>query len=723
MCRSTALHPEVEAMRHGDNRRSRPRPPLLRIAALAVMCFLAASVAQAEDVWTVSSGLVIVHFNTSLLKDLGIDLNVVGNPMPDQDDLLISDPRWGFPIRSGSDFKFKAEYGMALPGGSVGGSVYLDASIALRDHKSGNETRYTDLEITQAPWPGSDATAGEDGPPIVLRSHSSGLVICQLVSSMFDFREKTAELRVHYLNARLTSEWAQAIGRPELAGWVVGQVEIRGHANMISSVPPRQARYEPVFEGGLKDVSLGALSSVQQSGHIGANIPDGTTGLSMSTTSCNLGQVDVPWLSPMQTDHPTIHMALYRLMNGRFEQVGISWLKHGFFALSNNQCTACQHPSDGSFLGVGCSDTYGVSNNSDRNYLGPREEVNPYTGIWTCTGSHFSGGVADCSRRHGSSGHDAVQHKLIVQDADLNNAGATYYYEAYYIVRGDQVLHNNWGSRRCTMTGSGTTWTFTTPSTSNSLVEGPALERWGDLRTTQAVGPNDGEVLLAVTVTDNGNGTWHYEYALLNKNSNREVRSFAIPVEGVNNITNMGFHDNDTDASNDWKVSVGGNVIQWSTSTFDIDPDAEALEFGYMANFRFDADSPPSDLNASLSLFKPGPDPSDFSVATRGPTNTVVAVEGAGAGMPRLIGIRPNPANRRTTISYELSAPGAVKLEIYDAAGRLVRTLIDESRSAGQQSVVWDGKNASGSRVAAGVYHARLHTANLTVARPVVMVK
>jgi hypothetical protein len=282
-------------------------------------------------------------------------------------------------------------------------------------------------------------------------------------------------------------------------------------------------------------VSLGALSGIQQ-WVTSARTSRPARPVSDVDDERNLGTVDVPWLSPMQTDHPLIHMALYRLMNGRFEQVGISWLKHGFFALSNNQCSTCQHPSDGSFLGVGCSDTYAVNNNADRNYLGPREEVNPYTAIWTCTGSHFSGGVADCVRRHGSSGHDAVQHKLIVQDADLANPGATYYYESYYIVRGDQSLHNNWGSRTCTMTATGaTTWSF---SSTTGLIAGPALERWGDVRTTQAVGPNDGEVLLSVTATDNGNGTWHYEYALLNKNS--DARSVdSIPVEGVNNITNI----------------------------------------------------------------------------------------------------------------------------------------------------------------------------------------
>ena len=91
--------------------------------------------------------------------------------------------------------------------------------------------------------------------------------------------------------------------------------------------------------------------------------------------------------------------------------------------------------------------------------------------------------------------------------------------------------------------------------------------------------------------------------------------------------------------------------------------------------------------------------------------------------MPRLIGIRPNPATRHTTISYELPSPGRVKLEIYDAGGRLVCSVVNERRGAGVQSAMWDGRSASGSRVSAGVYYARLQTGSITIAKPLVMVK
>jgi len=176
--------------------------------------------------------------------------------------------------------------------------------------------------------------------------------------------------------------------------------------NLVSATAPTARPYQPNYANGVLDVGLGDMTAIQQVAHVGT-FPTGTAGLAMETTICNFGTVDVPWLSPMAEDHPVIHQALYRLLNGRFEQIGIAWMKHGFFATSNSQCTPCQNPSDGSYLAIGCSDTYSVSYNSNRNFLGPRSEVNPYTAVWTCTGSHFSGGPASPKRMrgHGASGH------------------------------------------------------------------------------------------------------------------------------------------------------------------------------------------------------------------------------------------------------------------------------------------------------------------------------
>ena len=91
------------------------------------------------------------------------------------------------------------------------------------------------------------------------------------------------------------------------------------------------------------DVELGLLSEgtdMSNNGNVGS-FPNGISGFSISTTSCNPGTVDVPWLAPMQANHPLIAFMFVReeLDESRLTQVSdYSHVKHGFFALSNSQC-------------------------------------------------------------------------------------------------------------------------------------------------------------------------------------------------------------------------------------------------------------------------------------------------------------------------------------------------------------------------------------------------
>jgi hypothetical protein len=68
----------------------------------------------------------------------------------------------------------------------------------------------------------------------------------------------------------------------------------------------------------------------------------------------------------------------------------------------------------------------------------------------------------------------------------------------------------------------------------------------------------------------------------------------------------------------------------------------------------------------------------------------------------------PNPFNPMTTIKYDLPAAGPVRLSVFDIAGRLVRTLVDESMPQGSHEAVWDGRDATGREVGSGSYLARL---------------
>lgn len=83
----------------------------------------------------------------------------------------------------------------------------------------------------------------------------------------------------------------------------------------------------------------------------------------------------------------------------------------------------------------------------------------------------------------------------------------------------------------------------------------------------------------------------------------------------------------------------------------------------------------------------------------------------------------PNPLNPSTRIDFSLRGPGRVSLRIYDAAGRLVRTLIDEPRNAGRYSEDWDGRDSRGRSVASGVYYYRLVSGSFAATRKMVLLR
>ncbi|MEJ2722920.1 MAG: FlgD immunoglobulin-like domain containing protein, partial [bacterium] len=97
-----------------------------------------------------------------------------------------------------------------------------------------------------------------------------------------------------------------------------------------------------------------------------------------------------------------------------------------------------------------------------------------------------------------------------------------------------------------------------------------------------------------------------------------------------------------------------------------------------------------------------------------------------GAGAPSVTALRsayPNPFNPSTTIPFSLVGQEPVSLQIYDAQGKLVRTLRNDVMPAGQQEAVWDGRDNSGNQMATGVYFVRFVAGSYEMTRKVVMLK
>jgi len=83
----------------------------------------------------------------------------------------------------------------------------------------------------------------------------------------------------------------------------------------------------------------------------------------------------------------------------------------------------------------------------------------------------------------------------------------------------------------------------------------------------------------------------------------------------------------------------------------------------------------------------------------------------------------PNPFNPSTTIRYEVAKTVHVRLKIYDVAGRLVRTLVDDKRKPDRYKAVWNGRNERGLNVATGVYFYRLEAGSYVKTRKMMLLK
>lgn len=378
-------------------------------------------------------------------------------------------------------------------------------------------------------------------------------------------------------------------------------------------------------QGGIPDVIVSRLDFLAKLGTIG-----NMTSYVSSTTSCNIGDGEAIWID-VTNQHPLIAENLYRLHEGRFEQIGMAWVKHSFCAVDENDptfCGDCQANSNCGALAVGCSDTYNTGHNSTQSRIGPRSEANAATGVypypyglgWQLTG-------------------DALYKRLQVSNDDLDplqNVGAQYFLEAFYLTTDEPVLGNelnNASYRECfvgALSLGGYILEYREPEEEPpgplTVPQQAAIMAWkgedAGVQISQVEPTGDGLFHLGSRATDNGDGTWHYEYAVYNYNSDQSGQSFSIPLDPCVTVTNIGFHDVDYHSGEpysgtDWTDIVAVDSITWSTQDYATNSNANALRWNTAYSFRFDADAPPLIASglATIGLFKPGTDSSVTSDA------------------------------------------------------------------------------------------------------------
>ncbi|MCH7761927.1 T9SS type A sorting domain-containing protein, partial [candidate division TA06 bacterium] len=79
---------------------------------------------------------------------------------------------------------------------------------------------------------------------------------------------------------------------------------------------------------------------------------------------------------------------------------------------------------------------------------------------------------------------------------------------------------------------------------------------------------------------------------------------------------------------------------------------------------------------------------------------------------------QPNPVHNSTVIRYQIPSTNQVTLLVYDIAGNLVETLVDDSQELGDYQVEWDGKNQ-----ASGIYFYKLEAGEISVTKKLIFLK
>ncbi|MEM7260502.1 MAG: hypothetical protein AAF488_00830 [Planctomycetota bacterium] len=399
------------------------------------------------------------------------------------------------------------------------------------------------------------------------------------------------------------------------------------------------------------DVIVGSLQQVTSYGNVGD-----TYAYAVGTTSCNVGNQVLQWQSGTNL-HPVIGQEMYKLTpDGQFTQIGISWLKHGFCALSQTLCGPCQSTSCPT-LGIGCSDPYTATRNGSQSTLGPRWQVDAHTGVFPYPFAN-------------PSTAPTIGRRLQVNAADLDpalNPGALYFVEGHYVTQDDAQAgngDNNTSYRQISVNPS--SYAIGLISGEGTVQELPGLYAWQehfpDVVIEEARVPGEGLMMLGYRVSDNGDGTWHYEYCLYNMNSDTSANSFSVPLPTGVSLSNVEFygvpyHSGEPYNSAPWDSVQTATSITWSTESFATNANANALRWSRLYTFRFDANAGPIGVDATVGLFKTA---GSMTVSTMAPDGDFIVAPQSLTCASTLDGIQLNWTNGEAYDAIEVRRDGAL---------------------------------------------------------------
>ncbi len=370
--------------------------------------------------------------------------------------------------------------------------------------------------------------------PLAITRNAEDIVNFQLVdqndrplfniySVHIEYDKDRGLLKMYNMDLFATEALEKALNIPGLAGQVMGQLHSYNHLNIpdeaVRELTGLTCANRPLWNADV-DVQLTDMSSVQWVGNVDAN----SIMVAPSAELKNVGPADVPWYSkysgefaPYNNDqHPFLNWSMYREVDGRFEQMGVSGIKHAFLTINSNCELNC---GDSHILWPGCEDVYGVGTNNSSSVLGPRDELNAFAGTWDNCGTFFD--PQPCSgNQQNSSNQFTGQNRLVVDTNELSdNNNDAIYMQAWYLIREDINIFNSMGYRSLNPSFNGSNWNM---GAAQDFTNGPALDQYvprdtiGAMQASQTIVSSEGHFAVAVKVVDLGGGLYRYNYAVEN---------------------------------------------------------------------------------------------------------------------------------------------------------------------------------------------------------------
>ena len=572
----------------------------------------AAQEARSQDqaeVWSTWGGAGQIELRGDYLPDYGLEI-VVG--ARSADDVVVDT----IEVRDLGSLSLRAPAGNFE--GFVDGRLELVTDIVLR-----HADRVVSLERLSA----TPAVSPKNSHPVLHLSDGQGRHLATLSHLHIVADAKNQLLTIHNADVTATGELARLLDLPVLDGTPLGMAWL----DLNLHVPPDadtsgigrasdqrglSCTNRPFWpqEGNEVDVALIDIGSVAYQGTTSEAEP--RVKVAPSATLKNVSTGDAVWVpkfsqipeytfSP-RDQHPFLVWNMYRISDGRIEQLGASGVKHAFFTVNFNCTINC---GSGNILWPGCEDVYSSGTNNSNFNQGPRVDIDPAAGLFFSTCSFFDPGCAGSQTNNSSP----FENRLMIDEAELDTPGAQYFLDSWYVVQHDVDIFNSMGYHAITPTEVGSGWSFP----AGPFEIGAAVEEWVAVNdpdpladhvrirvpseTPGAAYPDNqpqGHLRVMARATEVAPGTWRYNYAVMNLDFSRNIDRVDIPFAAGAMLLDSSFLSPVVDgvAGDPWSVTRNGDTLSF------VAPASNALRWFSLYNFELVTNVAPADRPAAVVL-------------------------------------------------------------------------------------------------------------------------